>query len=413
MGDSHCIGVNYERSPITRAPDVWDSGTFSSGFLCLTVFMLGRLRHPRPSAGGLTQTVRPLVAKSISSLNHKEAIMNNYFPVTHSTLSIKALTTDILPEYDLGAIVDFRFLNLGLNDTYALKTANGEKYILRVYRAGWRSLSDISYEMDALNHLSNKGIPISKPLPQKDGRLIQTVSAPEGARHVVLFTYAEGKAPSYEKEAEIKAFNYGKATAKIHNAVQDFTSQHVRFPLNLDYLIDVPLKSIGPMLSHRKEDWAYLQQLSDKIRYQFNEMPSDALEQGFCHGDFHGGNAHFADDGVVTFFDFDCCGWGWRAYDIAVFRWAARLREKEEQRWEPFLRGYTQERSLQEVDLQAIPLFIGIRHLWLLGLHTSNGQDWGFGWMNDKYFDRAIKFFQDWDAEYFTDKNENQAQSAG
>jgi Ser/Thr protein kinase RdoA (MazF antagonist) len=309
---------------------------------------------------------------------------------------------DVLPNYGLGAIAYLRFLNLGLNDTYALKTANGEKYILRVYRAGWRSLSDISYELDVLNHLSNKGIAVSKPLPQMDGSLTQALSAPEGTRHAVLFTWAEGQEPSFEKDAETAAFNYGKAVANIHNAAQDFTSQHARFPLNLEYLTDVPLKSIGPMLAHREEDWIYLQQLAVEMRRRLAALPGEALEQGFCHGDFHGGNAHCAHDGVVTFFDFDCCGWGWRAYDIAVFRWGARLAGKEKERWEPFLRGYAEVRNLHALDLQAVPLFIGIRHLWLLGLHTGNGQDWGFLWMNDEYFDNAMKFFREWDSEYFS-----------
>ena len=335
--------------------------------------------------------------------------MPNYFPATHSTLSVKALTTDVLSNYDLNTISDFRLLNLGLNDTYVAKTTNSQKYILRVYRAGWRSLADISYELDVLLHLSNNGVPVSKPLPQKDGLLIQTLSAPEGTRYVVLFTYAPGKDPypSYEKDTETIAFNYGKTVAKIYNAVQDFTSQHTRFPLDLDHLIEAPLKSIAPMLSHREEDWIYIQQLADKIRNRLDELPSDELEQGFCHGDFHGGNAHVADDGTITFFDFDCCGWGWRAYDIAVFRWGARLRDKEKEYWEPFLRGYTEERSINNIDLQAIPLFIAIRHFWLLGLHTGNGHDWGFGWMNDGYFDNAMKFFREWDTEYFADKNKN------
>ena len=91
---------------------------------------------------------------------------------------------------------------------------------------------------------------------------------------------------------------------------------------------------------------------------------------------------------------------------IAVFRWSTRLRKKEKERWEPFLRGYTKERSLNDIDLKYIPLFIGIRHFWLLGLHTGNGHDFGFGWMNNKYFDRAIKFFRDWDTEFFADKKE-------
>lgn len=329
---------------------------------------------------------------------------STYFPVTYSILSTKALITEILPDYGLGTIIDIKLWNLGVNDTYVLTTAHNEKYILRAYRAGWRSLSDISFEIDALNHLNNKGVPISRPLPQKDGRFIQTVSSPEGTRYIVVFTYAAGKPPSYEREANNKAFNYGKAVGKMHNAIQDFSSQHIRFSLDLDHLIKLPLKSIAPILSYRENDWGYLQQLAEKIRRQLEGLPGDALERGFCHGDLHGGNAHLADDGTITFFDFDCCGWGWRAYDLAVFRWGARRRGKEEEQWEPFLCGYNTERNLNYIDLQAIPLFIGIRHFWLLGLHTGNGHDRGFSWMNDEYFDRAIKFFREWDTEYASEK---------
>jgi Ser/Thr protein kinase RdoA (MazF antagonist) len=198
-------------------------------------------------------------------------------------------------------------------------------------------------------------------------------------------------------------FNYGKSVARIHNAMKDFTSQHARFPLDLAYLLDTPLKTIGPVLSYRTDDWAYLQALADKIRNRLAELPSDALEQGFCHGDFNGGNAHIAGDGTVTFFDFDCCGWGWRAYDFAVFRWLARINGQEQERWQPFLRGYSEEKKLNEIDLQAIPLFIAIRNIWILGLHIGNGHDWGFGWLNDKHFDLVIQFMHDWEAEYFAE----------
>ena len=43
---------------------------------------------------------------------------------------------------------------------------------------------------------------------------------------------------------------------------------------------------------------------------------------------------------------------------------------------------------------------MAIRHIWLLGLHTGNGQYWGYGWLDDKYFDRARTFFREWEAEF-------------
>lgn len=231
-----------------------------------------------------------------------------------------------------------------------------------MYRKGWRTLPNILYEIDVLIYLASNGIPVSKPLPQNDGRIIQTIRAPEGNRHIVLFTYAKGRDPSYETKTDNNAYNYGKAVAKIHKTVQNFTSEHLRFELNLEYLLYTPLKSIKPMLSQREKDWSYLSKLVERIYRQFERLQIKELEQGFCHGDFHGGNAHFSDDGAITFFDFDCCGWGFRAYDIAVFRWGARLKEKGKKLWEPFLQGYTQERNLKKLILRQY------RHLFVFAI---------------------------------------------
>jgi Ser/Thr protein kinase RdoA (MazF antagonist) len=329
--------------------------------------------------------------------------MSKYFPVTHSTLSVKALMTEVLSDYEIDAPTKCKLLNRGLNDTYLIQT-NDTKYILRVYRAGWRSLSDILYELEVLLHLKRAGIAVSVPLPRKDGHLTTVVTAPEGVRYIVLFTYAPGKELAYESAEEIESYLYGNVVAQIHTATDRFHSQHKRFSLDFTYLLDGPLRAMQPLLVHRPEDWDYVQALAERLRTHVLGIPVERLEQGFCHGDFHGWNAHIAKDHTLTVFDFDCCGEGWRAYDIAVFRWGARLRDKEQARWPAFLRGYRETRNLSDIDVQATPYFVAVRHLWLVGLHTANGHDWGFGWMHDRYFDRAIKFLRDWEAEYLMDK---------
>ncbi len=326
--------------------------------------------------------------------------MTRYFPTTHSTLSVKALLSEVLQGYDLPTITALKFLNIGLNDTYVARAEDDQKYILRIYRTPWRTLPEVSYEIDALNHLHRRGVAIARPILRKDGKFTCALSAIEGTRYAVLFTYAPGRPIAYEEEDKGKMFHYGKLVATIHSSTQDFSSVHNRFSIDLEHLLDAPLRSIAPMLAHRKGDWHYLQQIADTIRHRFAALPSNDLEEGFCHGDFHPGNVHFVNDETAMVFDFDGCGWGWRAYDVAVFRWSARLREKETLCWEPFLRGYQAVRAIADVDLRAIPLFIGIRHFFLLGVHTGNGQDWGFGWMNEKYFDEAIAFFKAWEAEH-------------
>ncbi len=330
--------------------------------------------------------------------------MDSTFPVTYSTLSIQALAADVLPDYAVGDIAECKFYSTGFNDTYRIETVHGSTVYLRAYRLPWRTLADIEYELDALVHLHSQGIPVIRPLPRKNGRLVRAVPAPEGLRYVALFTGAPGKEIAYDENPESVAFKYGQAVARIHNALQDFNSPHARFHIDLDHLIDTPLRNIGPFLSHRADDWAYLQRFAAMLRQRILDLPASALEQGFCHGDLQGYHANIAADGTLTFFDFDCCGFGYRAYELAVFRWCGRLEEQEDLRWEPYLRGYREIRPLNDLDVQAIPLFVGARYIWHMGVHTQNAPDWGCGFLNDGYFDRRLEQLRAVEADYLAGK---------
>jgi Ser/Thr protein kinase RdoA (MazF antagonist) len=93
-------------------------------------------------------------------------------------------------------------------------------------------------------------------------------------------------------------------------------------------------------------------------------------------GDFHGWNVHMAQDHMLTVFDFDCCGVGWRAYDIAVLRWGARLRGKEQARWPSFLCGYGEVRRLSDLNIQATPYFGDEATLFRLAGQLEQARPW-------------------------------------
>jgi Ser/Thr protein kinase RdoA (MazF antagonist) len=326
--------------------------------------------------------------------------MDDHFPVTYSTLCTKALATDLLPEYRLGTIKDCRLYSVGINDTYQVRTEEGGTYFLRVYRSRWRSVDDVQVELDALLHLHRQGIPVARPRPREDGQYIWELLAPEGWRRAVLFAGAPGEEPTYDTDPEAKAFAYGQAVARLHNGLQGFSSSHTRFHIDLDHLIDAPLRNIQSFLSQRPGDWAYLQRLAGTVRQRIQDLPAGALEKGFCHGDLQGFHHHIAGDGTLTFFDFDCCGFGYRAYDLAVFRWCSRLENQEQVWWEPYLRGYREVRPLNDLDIQAIPLFVCARYIWHMGLHTENAPDWGHGGLGDAYFDKRLGYLRAVEADY-------------
>jgi Ser/Thr protein kinase RdoA (MazF antagonist) len=193
----------------------------------------------------------------------------------------------------------------------------------------------------------------------------------------------------------------------MHAASDDFLSPHSRFPLDLAFLLDTSLQTIQPVLAHRGEDWAYLLQLADALKKHIGRLPSQALNMGACHGDAQGGNANLTGE-KLTFFDFDVCGHGWRVYDLAVFYWGAALGKSRlgwndqqvEQVWAAYLEGYQEQRPLSDLDLQAIPLFVAVRHFWFLGVHTANWDYWGWGEVNDRFFDGELTFLREWVAQH-------------
>ena len=323
--------------------------------------------------------------------------MPEHFSSINSTLSADALLRVVLPAFSIGAATRCRLHYIGVNDTYVVTTADTKRYVLRVYRAAWHTLDNILYELDALLHLRDSGVPVSFPLPLRNGQYAYPIEAPEGQRYAVLFTYADGREPTYEDRSE--AVQYGRAVALMHEASDAFSSLHSRRTLDEQELLYSPLSKVGPFLASRPVDQEYLARLSERLRVRLDALPVANLEKGFCHGDLHGVNAGVDGDGTVTFYDFDCCGTGWRAYDLAVFRWSAILRGNEKDMWPAYLEGYHQRRSLGELDLSAVPLFVAVRHIWTMGLNASIAGLFGDSWVNISYFDRELGFVRRYETE--------------
>lgn len=329
--------------------------------------------------------------------------MPDHFPALVSILSPQALADDTLPRFGIGPVARCELYSAGFNHTYRVKTVRGVIYYLRAYRPQWRTLADIQYELDVLNHLKQKGFPAAQPVAFEDGRFFCAVAAPEGIRYLALFTEAPGKEISYEQNPESMAVRYGQAVAQMHTALTGFSSPHPRFHLDMDHYIDRSLRHIAPFLSDRPDDWRYIQTFAEKLRQRILALPADDLEQGFCHGDLQGYHASVNAEGTLTFYDFDCGGMGWRAYDLAVFLWCCRLQDAVSARWDSFLTGYRQIRPIRDLDMKAVPLLVCARYLWHIGVHTENAPDWGVGFLDEAYFNDHLKRLHQAEDDYLSE----------
>ena len=332
--------------------------------------------------------------------------MSPTFPINTSIISSDALRERVLNRYAIKGKLKCHFLCSRVNDTYLVKP-DSKTYYLRVYIHRWRSKREIDSEIELLYYLKKKMIPVSVPIKRKDGSYITRINAPEGIRYAVLFTSAEGHVP--RKMNDKRSLSYGRLVGRIHKVTDQLEEEYVRFHIDLKHLIDIPLCHIEPLLNHRKKDYDYLCKIGESLKLEIEQLLTKIKPQyGICHGDHHGGNIFFNKDDEMTLFDFDCFGYGWRAYDISVFLWSRTTignfstgsNSKRIRRWNAFLKGYTLERELSDKELIATKIFVPIRNIWLLGLHTQSAERFGRIWMNEAYFDQHINFIKDWIKNY-------------
>jgi Ser/Thr protein kinase RdoA (MazF antagonist) len=259
----------------------------------------------------------------------------------------------------------------------------------------------VAFEVAALRHLGARGAPVSVPVPRRDGGLVGVLHAPEGPRRAVLFSWAEGVPVPLDPE---NAERLGRATALLHAAAEGFTTSIPRASLDLGGLLDGPLRTLAPFLATRPEDARFLTGLARRLQ-RWVEACAGVLEWGLIHGDLHPGNAHVAADGRVTLFDFEMTACGWRADDLATFRLSAEMDPRVDVQpvWAAFLRGYTTTRSLPDRDVGAVPLFVALRQIWLLGQQAAATPIIGLELLDGRRISRALSFLRSWEQEHLSD----------
>jgi Ser/Thr protein kinase RdoA (MazF antagonist) len=326
-------------------------------------------------------------------------MFNQVFPAVYSTLDSKAISSSILSEYAIDPPITCQFWHRGLSDVYLVETTN-RPYILRISHQHWRSADEIYFELELLKFLQQKEIPVAYPLSTKKGTLAIELNASEGKRYATLFNYAPGKIALGDLN-ERQSYILGNTLAKIHGATSDFSTSYRKQDLTIEYLIDDSLTTIAPFLKVRQEDFIYLCDIVETIKDKLKLLERKAPFWVVCWGDPHSGNAHFTADNQVTLFDFDQCGYGWRAFDIAKFLQISLRTGISRKLRDAFLTGYQSVNELTFYELESLQALTQVAHIWMwaISLQTAMIHNWSS--LDDSFFSKRMSQLkglncQDW-----------------
>lgn len=310
-------------------------------------------------------------------------------PVVYSALASSALATQVLAYYRIEPITSCQFWHRGLSDVYLIETQT-QQYILRVAHAHWRSKSDIDFELELLDFLRQRAIPVAAPLKTQAGCLSMAIEAPEGRRYAALFTYAPGTVAIGDLN-QTQSYDLGKTVANLHQAAQGFRSEADRPPLTLAYLLDDSFAAIAPFLQQKPADLTYLVTAIAEIQAQLQDFSQEPPFWGICWGDAHSGNVHFTADNQITLFDFDQCGYGWRVFEIAKFLQVALNTGLSIKVRQAFIDGYQSVAALTDAEIAALPAFTQTAHIWAWAICLSNAMLHNYSRLDASYFHQRLE----------------------
>jgi Ser/Thr protein kinase RdoA (MazF antagonist) len=285
----------------------------------------------------------------------------------YSTLNSTELLLLIENNYTLSTRAKIKYLKRGFNDTYIIEDGHN-KFILRVYKHGWKTHGNIETEISLLNDLYTNNISVSCPIADKNGEFVQTITAAEGIRYIVLFSFAQGQA--IRKLNAEQSFNLGKVTGQMHLVTQYKSYGNVPFIYSFDKQLENTLTILSPILIAYPLQYKSLLALKNDFLNIWEKTNEIDIVKGTCHGDLQAENFHINDEHKITFFDFDFCGYGPLIYDIGVFLWYDH-KNKNIDIVKSFLKGYTTQRPLTPTEISLLPYFGTLRALFQMTLYCQ------------------------------------------
>ena len=282
---------------------------------------------------------------------------------------IDRLASQSLGLWDLSPGARAVRINVSENVTYLVQDAK-DRVVLRVHRPGYHSYRAIECEL-AWSTALRVGDVVRTPALRlgRNRQPIQTVEAPDGPRHLVMFEFVPGHQPDENDDLVPGFAELGAMAARTH--LHSLTWER---PQPFERLVWNIQAVFGPHATWG--DWraapnvtaevrSVLEQVETTVCNRLDQFGHGADRFGLIHADMRLANLLIGPDGTYLI-DFDDCGFGWHLYDFA-----AGVSFFEDHPQVPALRaawvaGYRTVRDLSAVEEAEIDTFIMLRRMALL-----------------------------------------------
>ncbi len=264
-----------------------------------------------------------------------------------------------LPVYGWPEDTPLTLLNRSENETWA-----AGRLILRLHRQGYHTRAEIASELTWLSALQTlPGLNVVQPIPGAQGLVTEI-----DTRVLVAFAPIKGQELQPGHDLARWFAPLGEITARLHLHARHWTPPQgfTRKRWDVDTILG-PQPHWGHWRQAQGLDRtgaALLARATDALAAQLDAYGTGPETFGLIHADLRLANL-MVDGDRLTAIDFDDCGFGWWAYDLAAalsfIETDPRLRDLIA-RW---IEGYTRIAPLRPEDRAMIPSLILLRRVLL------------------------------------------------
>ena len=283
-------------------------------------------------------------------------------PVEDQQRSLTSFAEDLLATYGIYK-AKVACINYEFNATFSVETQSGVKYALRININSTRTIQNMLAEVEWVRHL-NRTSGIHTPTPVAnltDQYIVSELHADSGLTlYGVMYTWLDGEEIGDEPTMD-QLHEVGKAIACLHQESNDFAlSTDAELPRFDDFFWGTEDYLFSDKSLLAKEERDLIQQAHDLIMQFTNDLYANSPVH-IIHADFHGWNLMW-NEGKLSIFDFDDCGFGLEAQDLAVALYYLDTPEQDQ----ALLNGYKSVKPLPDYSALAMKALLLQRRLMLL-----------------------------------------------
>ena len=297
---------------------------------------------------------------------------------------LRALAVAALAEWNIAPDPRVELIKHRENAVFSV-VDQGQRYALRVHRAGYHSDAELESELSWIKAINSSELRTPQVINTTSGRQFARVSVrdvPE-ERQVDLLEWFEGTTIDTVEggelgEADLEATfsRVGELMATTHNHSQNWERPpgFTRHAWDEEGILgEEPLWGrFWELALLTDEQRGRLERASAKARVDLGEFGKSPDRYGLIHADFLPENLLRSESGICLI-DFDDAGFGWHLFDIATTLFFHLGEDHQGAVANALLTGYRAKRELPDEHLARLPLFFLLRGLTYLGwAHTRS-----------------------------------------